>query len=72
MALDIIVAVITVLAIRQILVPPDLHGLLTRLDLLLITNGTGILAFVFVIFALRLGRMGRFTKPSVKEETLQS
>ena len=39
-ALNTIVAVITVLTIHQILVPPDLQGLLTLLDPILITEGT--------------------------------
>lgn len=54
-ALNAIVAVLAVIAIRQILVPPDLQGLLTRLDLILITEGTGLLMLVFVAYAVQIG-----------------
>jgi hypothetical protein len=55
-ALNAIVAVLTVIAIRQILVPPDLQAFLTRLDLILITEGTGLLMLVFVAYARQIGR----------------
>lgn len=52
--LNVLIAIITVAAIRQILVPPDLQGLLTRLDLLLGTEGMILLAIVCSTYAWKI------------------
>jgi hypothetical protein len=54
--LNVLIAAITVIAIRQVLVPSDLQGILTRLDLILITEGMAIWATLFASYALRIFR----------------
>jgi hypothetical protein len=42
---------LTVIAVRQVFVPSDIQGVLTRLDLLLILEGTVLLALIFIKYA---------------------
>ncbi len=50
--LNAFIAVLTVAAVRQIMVPSDLQGLLTRLDLILIVAATVLLGLIFMKYAL--------------------
>lgn len=50
--LNTFLVILTVVAIRQILVPPDLQGFLTRLDLFLTFTGTVILGLILTKYAV--------------------
>ncbi len=65
-SLNTLIVALTVVAVRQVLVPSDLQGILTRLDFLLITEGMFLLGLVFWKGAQQIWLYSRKTKITQK------
>jgi hypothetical protein len=65
-SLNILILMLTFIAIRQVFVPPDIQGVLTRIDYLPMMFGTILLAVIFFTYGVLL-MISVFSK---KEEVL--